>query len=386
MRRWVRQLILTAVLASTALVPAAAAAHAGDRGAHRPGQPGAVFVQTNRADGNTIVSYWRGPGGALHRFHEFRTGGLGGAEVDAPVDALASQGSLVYDDGHDLLFAVNAGSDTVTVFRVFGPLLVRQQVLPSGGSFPASIAVHDDLVYVLNAGGEGVLQGYQVRRGWLRPLDGSARSLGLANATPPLFSSAPGQIGFSPDGSTVLVTTKAANTVDTFAVGGDGLLAEAPLHNPTPSPMPFGFAFGDAGQLLVTEAGADSSVSSLAIGAGGALSVLAPSVHNGQVATCWAVVARGRLFVSNTGSNTLGRYDVGADGSLADAGVLATTGAGPIDSAVTGDERFLYVQIAGAGTVEGYRIGRDGSLRLVETVGGLPAFDGTNGMEGIAAT
>ncbi len=45
-----------------------------------------------------------------------------------------------------------------------------------------------------------------------------------------------------------------------------------------------------------------------------------------------------------------------------------------------------YVQVAGAGTIEGYRIGRDGSPRLVETVGGLPAFDGTNGMEGIAAT
>ena len=65
---------------------------------------------------------------------------------------------------------------------------------------------------------------------------------------------------------------------------------------------------------------------------------------------------------------------------------MATTGAGPIDSAVTGDERFLYVQIAGAGTVEGYRIGRDGSLRLVETEGGLPAFAGVDGMEGIAAT
>jgi DNA-binding beta-propeller fold protein YncE len=345
-----------------------------------------VFVQTNRPDGNTIVSYWRSPDGALHRVREFRTGGLGGAEVDAPVDALASQGSLVYDGQHDLLFAVNAGSDSVTVFRVFGALLVRTQVIPSGGSFPASIAVHDDLVYVLNAGGEGVLQGYELHHGWLRPLDGSSRSLGLANATPPLFSSAPGQVGFAPDGGTLLVTTKAANTVDTFAVGGDGLLSAAPLHNPTPSPMPFGFAFDDAGHALVTEAGMDSSVSSFAVGAGGALTVLAPSVHNGQAATCWAVFARGRLFVSNTGSNNLGAYDVGVDGSLTHAGVLATTGAGPIDSAVTGDQRFLYVQVAGAGTVEGYRIGRDGSLRLVETEGGLPAFDGTNGMEGIAAT
>jgi 6-phosphogluconolactonase (cycloisomerase 2 family) len=345
-----------------------------------------VFVQTNRPDGNTIVSYWRSPNGALHRVHEFGTGGLGGAEVDAPVDALASEGSLVYDGDHRLLFAVNAGSDSVTVFRVFGALLVRTQVLPSGGSFPASIAVHGDLVYVLNAGGEGILQGYELRHGWLRPLDGSQRSLGLANATPPLFSSAPAQVGFSPDGGTVLVATKAANTIDTFTVGADGMLSAAPLHNPSPSPMPFGFALDENGHLLVTEAGMDSSVSSFAIGAGGALTVLAPSVHNGQAATCWAIFARGRLFVSNTGANSLSAYDVAADGSLTHAGVMATTGAGPIDSAVTGNERFLYVQVAGAGTVEGYRIGRDGSLKLVETVSGLPAFDGTTGMEGIAAT
>ena len=129
-----------------------------------------MFVQTNRPDGNTIVSYWRSPDGSLHRVHEFRTGGLGGAEVEAPVDALASQGSLVYDGDHRLLFAVNAGSDSVTVFRVFGALLVRTQVLPSGGSFPTSIAVHDDLAYVLNAGGEGVLQGYEL------PAAGCARS------------------------------------------------------------------------------------------------------------------------------------------------------------------------------------------------------------------
>ena len=181
------------------------------------------------------------------------------------------------------------------------------------------------------------------------------------------------------------MATKAANTIDTFTVGADGRLSAAPLHNPSPSPMPFGFAFDENGHLLVTEAGMDSSVSSFAIGAGGALTILAPSVHNGQAATCWAIFARGRLFVSNTGANSLSAYDVAADGSLEHAGVMATTGRA--DRQRCDRRRAVPVRPGRRrGDIEGYRIGRDGSLRLVETVGGLPAFDGTNGMEGIAAT
>ena len=56
-------------------------------------------------------------------------------------------------------------------------------VAPSGGQFPASIAVHDDLAYVLNSGGTGIVQGFRIGRQGLRPISDSARSLGLANTT-----------------------------------------------------------------------------------------------------------------------------------------------------------------------------------------------------------
>lgn len=51
---------------------------------------------------------------------------------------------------------------------------------------------------------------------------------------------------------------------------------------------------------------------------------------------------------------------------------------------MTQDEKFLYVQNAVSGTVDGFRIGRDGSLTKVTTAAGLPAF-AESGMEGIAA-
>jgi hypothetical protein len=52
------------------------------------------------------------------------------------------QGSLVYDEEHDAFLAVNAGSDSVSVFDVRGHRLKLKDVVDSGGEFPASIAVH----------------------------------------------------------------------------------------------------------------------------------------------------------------------------------------------------------------------------------------------------
>ena len=107
------------------------------------------------------------------------TGGNGGVLTGSVVDHLASQGSLTYDAEHALLFAVNAGSNTVSVFSVHGDNLTRQEILPSFGQFPVSVAVHDDLVYVLNALGGGSVQGYGIFGEHLFPLGGSNRALGL---------------------------------------------------------------------------------------------------------------------------------------------------------------------------------------------------------------
>ena len=57
---------------------------------------------------------------------------------------------------------MNAGSDSVTTFSVDGDTLSLLNVVPSGGQFPASIAVNHDLVYVLNAGGTGSVQGFRI--------------------------------------------------------------------------------------------------------------------------------------------------------------------------------------------------------------------------------
>jgi 6-phosphogluconolactonase (cycloisomerase 2 family) len=377
-------MLVAAVLAAALLTAQAVSADDG-RGDDDDGGRGedVVFVQTNELNGNRVVVFDRGRDGRLRRDDAYSTGGNGGAAAPGTEsDRLASQGSLVYDDEHRLLFAVNAGSDSFSVFRVRGDRLKLADVLPSGGDFPASVAVHDELVYVLNAGGTGIVQGFRIHGNHVRPLEGSARSLGLANTDPPNFLTSPGQVGFTPDGRKLIVTTKASrSTIDVFQVRRDGRLSETAVVNPSATPVPFAFTFDPRGRLVMGEAGV-SAVTTYTIRRDGSLAD-PQSQSDNQVALCWIVRARGFYYVSNTGSDTLSGYRIDSDGRptlIGPTGIVATTEQGPIDMTTAGDGRFLYAQTGSAGTVDEFRVNGDGSLTKLGVVTGLPP-----GQEGIAA-
>jgi 6-phosphogluconolactonase (cycloisomerase 2 family) len=370
--------------AGVALIAAAAAAFAGAQASAAADKPSAVFVQTNEASGNRVLVYDRGSDGALTFAAAYATGGNGGAAAPGTEsDHLASQGSLVYDPGHKLLIAVNAGSDTVSAFRVRGDRLELGSVIPSGGQFPASVAVHDNVAYVLNSGGTGIVQGFRIDANGLRPIAGSARSLGLTNTDPPFFLTSPGQVGFTPDGRQLIVTTKAStSTIDVFAVGPGGQLSEAPVANPSATPVPFAFTFTPTGRLADGEAGA-SAVTTYAIGSDGTLSDPL-SLSDNQAALCWIQGARGFYYVANTGSNTLSGFQIAADGQpalIGATGVVAATEAGPIDLTSPPDSEFLYGETGTDGTVDEYHVNADGTLTKIGVVTGLPP-----GLEGIASS
>jgi 6-phosphogluconolactonase (cycloisomerase 2 family) len=379
--------LLVAGVAATGVAAQAAFAHDGrghDHGKGRHDDKGFVFVQTNEVSGNRIVVYRRGDDGHLSQAGDYATGGNGG--VAAPgneSDRLGTQGSLVYDARHSLLLAVNAGSNTVSAFSIHGDSLKLLDVVPSGGDFPASIAVHGDLVYVLNAGGAGIVQGYSIHRHGLRSLRGLARSLGLANSVPPNFLTSPGQVGFTPDGRQLIVTTKASGSnIDVFRVGRHGLLSDTPVVNASATPVPFAFTFDRSQRLVVGEAGT-SSVTTYTINHDGTLTG-AQSLSDNQTALCWIQQVRGYYYVANTGSNTLSVYRIDGAGKpslVGPTGVVASTEAGPIDLAAPSKGDFLYGETGTAGTVDEYRVNRDGTLTKLGAVTGLPA-----GIEGIAAT
>lgn len=353
-----------AVLAAAVLPATTAAASATPRTGTSGGP---VFVQTDDPTGNAVVAYRRAADGSLHQRGTYATGGLGGVLDGSVVDHLASQGSLGYDCAHHLLFAVNAGSDTVTVFSVDGDRLHREQVVPSGGDFPVSVAVHDNTVYVLNARDGGSVQGFRIAGGdRLEPLAGSHRNLGLDTATAPEFTHTPAQVSFTPDGSQLVVTTKAGgSSIEVFAVRASGAVAARPTVTAAAGAVPFGFTFDDRGRLVVTDAGTNA-VLTFAVRRDGH-AVRLHSAPTGQMATCWIVRAGDRFYASNAGSNTLSGFRETPTAALHPLGTTAT-GPGTTDSAVTPDQHFLYVQTGATGGVDAFRINRDGTLTPIGTV------------------
>jgi 6-phosphogluconolactonase (cycloisomerase 2 family) len=256
--------------------------------------------------------------------------------------------------------------------------LALTDVLPSGGTFPVSIATRGNLVEVLNAGDTGSVAGFRLVNDHLSSASGPARSLGLNNTDPPNYLAGAGQVGFTPSGNQLVVTTKnSTNSYEVFSVTGDELSA-TPVVTPSATPVPFAFSFDANGHLVATEA-ADSTVSTYTVNPNGTLSHIG-SVGDGGTALCWISLVGGIAYGSNAGSATVSSFAIAADGTptLANA-TAASTHAGTTDSVVDPSGSILYVESGGAGALDVFHISSTGSLSPVETVWNLPA-----GAEGLA--
>jgi 6-phosphogluconolactonase (cycloisomerase 2 family) len=336
-------------------------------------EPGAVFIMTNATSGNDVMAFPRAPDGSLGSPRSFATGGLGSG------GGLGNQGSVMFAAGGRFLYAVNPGSDQITGFRVRGSMLDRIGSWPSGGDLPISLAIHRDLVYVLHDGAAPGVTGFTIgNHGVLTAIPNSSRPLSGS----PMPDAA--QASFSPDGRRLVVTEKATSLLVTYQVLPGGLLS-APSTTPSAAPTPFGFGFGRRGVLIVSEAAGgapDASALSSYRPSASVWTAVSPAVGTTETAACWVgVTGNGRFaYATNTGSGTISGYRVRADGSLRllDAdGVTGVTGGAPIDLDLVGN-RFLYALNAATQTVSAFRVGPDGDLTLLGATPGLPV--GANGL------
>jgi 6-phosphogluconolactonase (cycloisomerase 2 family) len=329
---------------------------------------GAVYLQSNNAAGNTVLSFPRAPDGTLGSPMRFSTGGLGSGS------GLGNQGALAFADRERLLYVVNAGSDEVTGFRVGTAGLERIGTWSSGGDLPLSLAVSGRRLYVLHDGDASTVTGFTIGAGGaLHSIPGAERV--LPDPTPDVA-----QVAASPDGKRLVVTEKAANTIVTFTIRGNGTLGP-PVETASAGMTPFGFAFDPRGRLIVSEAaGGAPNASALSSyrRSMGAWSVITPSAGTTETAACWvAVTPDGRYaYTTNTGSASISGYRVRNDGSLRlldRDGVTAATGAGPLDLAFNRNGKYVY-SLNGVGrSLSAFRVKDDGSLVPIATVSGLPA-------------
>jgi 6-phosphogluconolactonase (cycloisomerase 2 family) len=352
-------------------------------------QDGAVYLMTNATSGNQVIAYYRNSDGTLTQNGTYDTGGLGpGVGTATPPDPLGSQNSLLRSG--PWLFAVDAGSNQVSVFRITQHSLQLTDVVSSNGLYPNSLTFKGMTLYVLNAAGDGNITGFSLSpKGKLTMIPGSSRSLDAATpyvGNQPDDHESPAQVSFSPDGKFLIVTDK----------GGDsrvGRVLVFPLKNKlpsanftqniTPNDVPFAFTFDPFGRLVVVDLSV-GSMTDYSIAADGSLTALSSAFTN-QGASCWNASNGTYLFVDNTGSGSISAFSVTSAGSLTNldgSGVAAVTGAGtlPLDMGISYDGQFEYSFETGIGAIGIYHINSDGSLSFVGLQGGLPAVGGYEGL------
>lgn len=435
-------LALTAMLGGTAGL-------AQPQGDDHRARHGALFVMTNASDasrGNEIAMYRRAANGDLSMVGFFPTGVLDKADpqlgsgpapvaqvlhavdaslprVVASADGLGSSNSLLLSDDKRCLFAVNAGSHSVSAFRVHDDGLTLVSVVPSRGVFPVSLAVHNDLLYVLNAGDAGSVAGFRVARCALQPLTAPPVSLaGLSDAFPiPVpgeVLTTPAQVGFSPDGRRLVLSIKGGDPLVSggrlqalpsgrmavYPVRSDGqlgvptvtrfnALGSGPLAN---TGGPFSFVFTGE-QTLVTVHANSGTVGSFTLNADNTLTLTRnqPPLSTGAFAPCW-IDSNGRfVYTASFGAPSGVRQIIGegtglpdrdgvltgfrlnADGTLAPLGVSVSypsppqngTGNHAIDVRVIGD--FLYFIQPRSGRIGRLTVAPDGSLTDMQHYAGL---------------
>lgn len=338
----------------------------------------AVFVMNNDADANEVISYQRTPYGTLFAPRKFKTGGRGSGGKGDP---LGSQGSLTLSHDQNWLFAVNAGSGTLSVFRVEGPGLDLTDKVPTGGAEPTSVAQNGNLVYVLNAAGSSSVSGFAFHAGHLTPIPNSQQFLSANGANP-------GSVAFSPDGKFLVVTEKTGNHIDVFRVLPNGTLSAIKV-NPSDGPGVFAVSVAPNGAAIASETGSGgttAAISSYSIQPDGTLTSISASVPTLGAANCWnAITPNGRfVYVSNAGSSTLSGFSISGTGALTPIGgtIVGTNpaGSGNLDIAISSDGKFLYSLNSAGGAIGAFAINTDGSLVNLGVVPGLPAGSSLNGI------
>jgi len=361
---------------------------------------GAVYAMTNARGNNQILVYHRANNGMLSLAQTIATtGGGSGTQLDG-TDSLGSQGSLMLDQNHRHLFAVNTESTaslpmgdcqqgSISSFSVASDgTLTFVEKTPSGGLFPNSLTVNpfNNLLYVLNAGGPGTnpicgqgpnITGFTISgSGKLTPIAGSTKPInpGMSPGSfltcdpggfpaaagcgqnPPAFPRSPGEVAFDRLGIALVVTVKGTNSIYVFPVGlfdgkpGTPTITKAA--GPT-QPTYFGFAFDFLDRLIVAEpfgttatipAQPDSAVSSFGIGFNGALHEISTDVPNGQGLSCWVVYAGEYAYISDNGTGGIGgmgnisAYKVGLNGSVTLVSASAAEVSHPNDMGLATDQ------------------------------------------------
>ncbi|KAK5689866.1 hypothetical protein LTR97_012626 [Elasticomyces elasticus] len=335
-----------------------------------------AYFLDNDPSGNSIVSLVTDRHGMLSNPVRTSTHGRGSdmvslAGVPAVVDTLGSQGSVVVSG--NLLFTVNAGSNTVSLFVIdpadaSHPRLIGTPVDTVTHRYRlVLIKTNDVAACVLNGGAKAGVSCFDVNtihglrsRGQFIKLDKSI----INEQTPP--SGPPGsaaQILFNPDSTALFVTVKGSATAPVKL----GSLVAWPIHNGVVShtrpvvsqflnvTMDFGFQFISRSTIFLSDPSYGASIIDVGLDHKGIERV--HTVIPGQVAVCWtaADLALDTLYAIDAGLDTIHTLDArtGAlEGSISITTPGDATDVGLFDSAVRNGVMYSLAHANGVSVVD----------------------------------
>lgn len=334
-----------------------------------------LYTESNENGGNDILVYSINYNGSLKWNSKTASGGMGNG---AP---LGSQGALTISKDHKWLFAVNAGSNTVSSFSIHedgSVMLVCTK--KSWGKTPVSVTNYHNMLYVLNRGSDNIHGFWVGNDGMLSDIDGSTKPLSSMGVDAP-------QISFTPDGDFIIVPEKATNMIGTFKIKINGTTGQG-MFNHSVGNTPFGFDFARDHFMIVSNAemgaaGAGTGTSYY-IWPNGKIKDINGARPDYQAAPCWVAVTKyGRFaYMTNTATNNISSYYVAPWGGLyLVESSAAETGKGPLDIVVAANNLFVYVLNSGSNNISIHyrkffgRLGSSGSTKnLPMPATGLATF------------
>lgn len=319
----------------------------------------AIYFITNEAE-NAIVALPIGKNGMVSKGSTTKTGGKGSISINgakmmpADTDALVSQSALTVAGSH--IFAVNAGSNTITMFAINPAdatcLTMVGQPVAVPGEFPNTVAasMKNKLVCVGTSGAKAGIScaSFSGQTG-IGAMD-ALRPFALNQTTPPVGpTNTVSHTFFSSDETRLFTTVKGdppANKTGFLSVfpiqQAMGGMSKLSMTETRSSPNGTLVLFGSApianrpNSIFVTDASFGAAV--LSVDNMSKATVAGKQAIQGQAATCWSTISplTNTAFVTDVAVNRV------VEMSIDDAKIVST-----LDLSANGDMGLIDLRAAG---------------------------------------
>jgi len=366
--------------------------HASDGGEY-------VYVESNigTPNGNSIYAFQHESDGQLHPVSgsPFLTGGAGVTYTGSATGPYDSDQEIIVNQQQTLLFAVNSGSNTISVFHIEdGGVLtpVNGSPFPSGGAAPVSLALDGNTLYVANQGGtlgtpSTILPNYVAMRveggGVLRSINDKTNDTTRAYQTSVSvgIGTSPSQVYLAPNANILFGADFEGGLLQRFLYDGVGKLQQlspvalpASEFNDTTTPrLPLGLWSNPRQPILYVGYVTANKLGVYRYDEAGDLKFLRTVSNDGQ-GICWlrSNASGTRLYTTDTGTNQVSVYDTRDPAYPVEIQTFTMEGAGNgFQEGLSGDGQSLYVisQRAASSIPEGQgnvlhtlTVKRDGTL------------------------